>query len=135
MFVKVDFQLTDVFLLLFVHEIELGRLTFEHAVPVEVDEAALFGDYALDTAGKHGGVFVLASRHGRQVEDVDHNGPAGHHQHQILEHGMFGAVPEGVAETRVVFDGDWRDGRVDFEAALFEHHHTGVVYARTFGEY
>ncbi len=47
---------------------------------------------------------------------------------------MFVAVPEGVAEAEVVLDGDWVDGRVDFEAAFLEHHHRGVVDAGAFGE-
>lgn len=130
----VDLELLHVLLLLLVHEVELGRGALEHAVPVEIDEAALLRNGALDTAGELGRVLVRAPMHRWQVVDVDDDRPARHHQHQVLEHRMLGAVPERVAEPEIVFDGDGTNGGVDLEAALLEHHHAGVVDARALGE-
>ena len=121
-------------MLLFVHEVELGRRSLEHAVPVEVDEGALLGDGALDALRELRGVLVVALHHRLQVEDVDDYAPAGHHEYEILEHGVLGAVPERVAEAHVVLDGDRIDGRLDLEAALLEHHHRRVVDARALGK-
>lgn len=40
-------------------------------------------------------------------------------------------MQEGGEETREArnLDGNWEDGAADFKAALFEHHHGGVVDA------
>ena len=48
---------------------------------------------------------------------------------------MLVAVPESVTESLVVLDGHRINGRVNFEAALLEHHHRGVVDASALGEY
>ncbi|RNA36457.1 hypothetical protein BpHYR1_024184 [Brachionus plicatilis] len=122
-------------LLLLVHEVELWGGALQHAVPLEVGKAALVGDAFLDAFGERDRVLVSSLAHFGQVVDVDDDGPAGHHQHQVLEHGVLGAVPEGVAEPRVVLDGHRVDLGVDLKAALFEHHHTGVVDAGALGEY
>jgi len=73
--------------------------------------------------------------HRRQVPNVDHGGPAGHQLDDVLEVGHFGAVPKGVAQPCVVFDGHRvHQGALDFKAALFEHHYRRVVDAGAFGE-
>lgn len=92
--------MTHVLLLLFVHEVEFGRGALEHAVPVEIDKAALFGDGALHATRKLGRRLVLATMHRRQVVDVHDDGPARHHEHEILEHRVLGAVPERVTESK-----------------------------------
>lgn len=48
-----------------------------------------------------GGVWYLYG-HGGEVPHVDHDGPAGHHPEQVAHHVVFAAVPESVAEARVV---------------------------------
>ncbi len=126
-----DLELAHVLLLLLVHEVEFGCGPLEHAVPVEVDEGALLGYGALDTLGELRRVLVVALAHRLQVVDVDDNAPTCHHEYEVLEHGVLGAVPERVTKTHVVFDGYGVDGGLDFEAALLEHHHRRVVDART----
>ena len=81
MVLLVDLELLDVLLLLLVHEIEFGSGALEHAVPVEVDEAALLGDDALDTARKLGCVLVWVPMHWWEIVDIDDDSPACHHQH------------------------------------------------------
>lgn len=40
--------------------------------------------------------------HGGEVPHVDDDGPAGHHPEQVAHHVVFAAVPESVAEPRVI---------------------------------
>ena len=42
---------------------------------------------------------------------------------------MFGAIPKGVTESKIILDRHRIDGRVYFEAALLEHHHGRVIDA------
>ncbi len=129
-----ELERSNVLLLLLVEEVELGRGSLHHPIPVEVDEAALLDNLGLDAAGELRRVLLLVATHRRQVVHVDHDGPRGHHEHEILEHGVLTRVPEGVAEARVVLDRHRVDERVDLEAALLEHHHGGVVDAGALGK-
>lgn len=40
--------------------------------------------------------------HWREVPHIDNDSPAGHHPEQITDHVVFTAVPESIAEPRVV---------------------------------
>jgi len=47
--------------------------------------------------------------HGRQVPDVEDQGPAGHHPQQVTDHAVLGTVPESVSELWVVLrENKWK---------------------------
>lgn len=156
----IDLELSHILLLLFIHEIQLGGCTLQHAVPVQVSEGAFLDDFTLYPACKLGGwlIFLLELTktkleplhdkniefykiityplfHGWQIIDINNNCPAGHHQQEILQHGVLVAVPEGITEPQVILDSDWIDRRIDFEAAFLEHHDGCIVNARALWKY
>lgn len=73
--------------------------------------------------------------HGRQVPDVADNGPGGHHEEDVVQHAVLGAVPESFSKLDVVLYSHRPDGPTDLEGSLLELHDAGVVDAGPLGEY
>ena len=72
--------------------------------------------------------------HGGQVPDIADDGPGRHHQEDVVEHAVLGAVPESLSELDIVLDGDRPNGSTDLKGALLELHDAGVVDAGALGE-
>ena len=72
--------------------------------------------------------------HGRQVPDVADNGPGGHHEEDVVQHAVLGAVPESFSKLDVVLYSHRPDGPTDLEGSLLELHDACVVDAGSLGE-
>ena len=72
------------------------------SLPHEVNKASLTCDRALDAVSKINCSFSLLLVHRWQVPDVTDDGPACHHQVQVLHHWVATAVPESIAKVGVI---------------------------------
>ena len=72
--------------------------------------------------------------HGGQVPDIADDGPGRHHQEDVVEHAVLGAVPESLSKLDIVLDGDRPNGSANLKGAFLELHDAGVVDAGPLGE-
>ena len=72
------------------------------SLPHEVDKPSLSCDRALNAVSKINRSLSLLLVHGRQVPDVTDDGPARHHQVQVLHHWVATAVPESITKIGII---------------------------------
>ena len=72
------------------------------SLPHEVDKASLMCDYTLNAVSKINSSLSLLLVHRWQVPYVTDDGPACHHQVQVLHHRVATAVPESITKLGVI---------------------------------
>ena len=84
------------------------------SLPHEVDKASLICNCSLNPVSKTNCCLSLLLVHWWQVPDITDNGPACHHQVQVLHHWVATAVPESITKLGIIL----QTGKHDSSASM-----------------